>query len=105
LFLAFKVFSFVFVYRLAQLTENVCCNYNGNKINITKKGGYLAVNEWMKDSKGWCKLGKDGYMIVNRWTTDSKGPCYIGSEGYCVTGEQVIDGVTYRFDADGKQIA
>ncbi len=47
--------------------------------------GLRVVNKWMKDSKGWVKLGDDGAMLTNKWTTDSKGWCYVGADGYAVT--------------------
>ena len=96
--------------------------YNGGWYHITK--GYRDQNTWMKDSKGWCWLQASGRMLTNGWAKDSIGNCWIGADGYmpeetmwvAYQGYEyyiekgyraenktiVIDGQSYKFDANGR---
>ena len=61
------------------------------------------VNQWKKDSKGWCYLGADGYMLTDKWVKDSVGWCYVGADGYCVTEKWVKDSKGWCYlDENGR---
>ena len=64
-----------------------------------------VVNQWKKDSKGWCYLDKDGYMATNKWIKDSVGWCYVGADGYCLTNKWVKDSKGWCYlDANGRMV-
>ena len=66
------------------------------------ENGEMLKNLWVKDSKGWCYLGKDGKMATNEWRKDSKDWCYVGSDGRVVKNKWVKDSDGWCYvDADG----
>jgi len=46
------------------------------------KNGAKVMNQWQRDSSGWCYLGADGSWAKNALVKDSTGLCFIGSNGY-----------------------
>ncbi len=69
------------------------------------QNGVKIVNDWMKDSYGWCYLGADGYMVTDQWLKDSVGWCYVGSNGYCVTNRWMQDSVGWVYlDGSGRMM-
>ena len=69
-----------------------------------KSNGYMAANEWAKDSKGWLYMEGSGKPAKSKWIQYKGSWYYLNASGYMVTGTQTINGKTYRFDSSGKWI-
>ena len=61
----------------------------------------MVVNEWVKDSVGWCYLDSNGRMVINDWVKDGGKWYYLDANGYMVTGTKTIGGKTYKFASNG----
>ncbi|MGT2750258.1 glycoside hydrolase family 70 protein [Streptococcus orisasini] len=79
---------------------------NGNT-QYFDQDGYQVKGEWVTDANGKKRYfdNGSGNMAVNRFANDSNGDWYyLGSDGIAVIGSQTINGKSYYFDQDGKQI-
>ena len=64
--------------------------------------GAVQSNTWITLSdgyKGW--LNADGTVLHNGWLNRTEGTYYLDADGHLSVGEQVINGQTYFFDANG----
>lgn len=79
---------------------------NGNT-QYFDQDGYQVKGEWITDADGNKRYFDDGSgnMAVNRFANDSNGDWYyLGADGIALTGAQTINGKSYYFDQDGKQV-
>lgn len=79
---------------------------NGNT-QYFDQNGYQVKGEWITDADGKKRYFDDGSgnMAVNRFANDSNGDWYyLGADGTAQTGSQTIDGKSYYFDENGKQV-
>ncbi|MBR2522670.1 MAG: hypothetical protein IKE61_06060, partial [Coriobacteriales bacterium] len=70
-----------------------------------KANGYMAANEWAKDSHGWMYMDASGKITKSKWVKYKDYWYYLKADGYMATGTQTINGKTYRFDSSGKWIS
>ncbi len=77
---------------------------DGEKFFFKATGG-LKKGLVKQDGKTYYFDKTKEHMLTSQFVTADDATYYFGADGAALTGEQVIDGVTYRFDADGKQIA
>ena len=79
---------------------------NGNT-QYFDQDGYQVKGAWITGSDGKKRYFDDGSgnMAVNRFANDKNGDWYyLNSDGIALVGVQTINGKTYYFGQDGKQI-
>lgn len=79
---------------------------NGNT-QYFDQDGYQVKGAWITDANGKKRYFDDGSgnMVVNRFANDKDGNWYyLGSDGVVLVGTQTINGKTYYFAQDGKQV-
>ena len=68
-----------------------------------KANGYMAANEWTKDSKGWMWMAGSGKITKSKWIQDKGEWYYLKANGYMAANEWAEDSTNwYWMGANGK---
>ena len=68
-----------------------------------KSNGYMASNEWIRDSKGWMWMNSSGRISKDKWIKYKNEWYYLKSDGYMASNEWSKDSKGWMWmDSSGK---
>jgi hypothetical protein len=90
-------------YSYGEMLRSQWVEYDGEMVYL-KDDGYMATDEWVKDSKGMMWVDSNGKIVKSRWLQYGDNWYYLKSDGYVATGLQKLDIEQYKYDDSGNRI-